>query len=93
MMKTRDAYMADIVVACVARIGLYGGLLAILAIMLSACTVSGPQDLLSGRPVVKSPLGDEQQNGTRNRQPQGGCDEKSGSTPTESLERFPKALS
>lgn len=90
-MKTRDAYMADFVVACVVRLWLYGGLLAILAIMLSACTVGGPQDLLSNRPAVKSPLGDDQGYGTRNRQPQGGCDEKSGTTPNKPLERLPSA--
>lgn len=93
MMKTRDAYMADFVLACVLRFGIYGGLLAILAIMLAACTVSDPRDLLSNRPAVKSPLGDDQGYGTRNRQPQGGCDEKSGTTPNEPVGRFPQAPS
>lgn len=92
-MKSRDAYMADFVLACVFRFGLYGGLLAICAIMLTNCTYSGPQDLLSGRPAVKSPLGDEQEYGTRNRQPHGGCDEKSGTTPIQPLERLPSAAS
>lgn len=92
-MKSRDAYMADFVFACVVRFGLYGGLMAILAIMLANCTFSGPQDLLSNRPAVKSPLGDDQEYGTRNRQPQGGCDEKSGTAPKQPLERLPSAAS
>lgn len=94
MSKLRDAYHADLVFAFVVRLGIWGGLVAILATMLAACSVTAPQDLLANRPaVVKSPLGDDQEAETRNRQPQGGCDEKSGYTPTLPLERFSKVVS
>lgn len=92
-MTTRDAYMADLVLSGVLRLGLYGGILAILAIVLSGCSISEPLDLLSGRPKVPQSLTGGDAAGTRNQQPHGGCDEKSGTTPTESLGRFPKTVS
>lgn len=92
-MTTRDAYMADIMVGVVVRIGMYCGILAILAIVLSGCSISEPLDLLSGRPKVPQSLTGGDAAGTRNQQPHGGCDEKSGTTPTESLGRFPKTVS
>lgn len=92
-MKPRDDYLLELLVACVVRYGLYCGSICLLAFALVGCTVGGPQDLLSGRPVVNSPLGDDRADRTRNQQPQGGCDEKSGTTPTEPLGRFPKAMS
>lgn len=92
-MTTRDAYMADLVLSGVLRLGLYGGILAILAIVLSGCSNSGPQDLLSGRPAVPRSLTEGDAAETRNRQPHGGCDEKSGTTPTWPMERLPQAIS
>lgn len=92
-MTTRDAYMADLVLSGVLRLGMYGGILAILAIVLSGCSKDGPQDLLSGRPAVRESLTHGDAAETRNRQPHGGCDEKSGTTPTWPMERLPQAIS
>ena len=84
--------MADHVFGVVLRIGLYGSILA-LALVLANCSVGNPTDLLSSRPAVPGPLGQGDATGTRNRLPHGGCDEKSGYTPTESLERLPTTQS
>jgi len=76
------------------RVGLLSGPLAILAMMLAGCSPfpSMPNPLANGL-GVRPPLevGGEAQ--TRNRLPQGGCDEKSDIAPTWSVDGFPQALS
>lgn len=80
-MSIRDGYYSDLLVAFVLRSGLFLGIVAILAMVLSGCSRSGPQDILPSMPAVNPQIaegGEDSQ--TRNQIPQRGCDEKSDSS-------------
>jgi len=84
----------DFVLRWAVRYGLLFGFMAILAMTLGACSPfpSVPNPLASGL-GVRPPLEVGPENQTRNRLPQGGCDEKSDVTPTWSVDGFPQTLS
>lgn len=79
-MRPYDTYRMELLVAFLVRVGLYGGIVAILAMILTNCSPFSTSD------VLKSPLpplaimpGEESR--TRNPiPPSGGCDEKSDSS-------------
>lgn len=84
-MKNQDGYWNDLVLAFVLRGWLLGGIMAISAIVLAGCTVSNPMDLFRSSPAVSGSLNRGEGAQTRNRLPQGGCDEKSDSSPLKPL--------
>lgn len=80
-MSIRDGYYTDLWIAFVLRSGLFCGILAILAIVLSGCSRSGPQDILPSMSAVTDPIvGQGEDSQTRNQLPHRGCDEKSDSS-------------
>nr|QDH89010.1 MAG: hypothetical protein H2Bulk353598_000002 [Leviviridae sp.] len=80
-MSSSDAYYADLVLSWVVRCWLYAGVLAVLAIGLSGCSRSGPQDILPSMSSDRSQLAESgETDQTRNRLPHRGCDEKSDSS-------------
>jgi hypothetical protein len=78
-MKLSDAYYADLVLAFHVRLWLYGGILAVLAIILSGCTGDRPQNILPSMSADSQPLAEGEGDQTRNQIPHRGCDEKSDS--------------
>lgn len=80
-----DSYRSGLVLAWMLRIGLYVGVLAILAITFTGCSVPKPSDILpkiSADTAISSGEG----NRTRNDEPQsGGCHEKSDYSPRKPL--------
>jgi hypothetical protein len=80
-MSIRDGYYQDLWIAFVLRTGLFLSVMAILAMVVSGCSRSGPQDILPSMPAVNPQIaegGEDSQ--TRNQIPQRGCDEKSDSS-------------
>lgn len=80
-----DAYRSDLRIAFLCRAVIALGMLSILASMLGAC--SADQDRSRALDLaVKGSYTPGEGNLTRNQPPQGGIDEKSGSTPTKPME-------
>lgn len=80
-MSSLDAYYTDLVVAFVVRLGLFLGILATIAIVLSGCARDNPQDILPSMSADSQPItADGETDLTRNQQPHRGCDEKSDSS-------------
>lgn len=79
-MPTYDSYYTGLVVAWLLRCGLYGGLLAIMAISFAGCSVPKPTDILP-RMSASTDISQREGTQTRNDEPQsGGCHEKSDSS-------------
>ena len=79
-MNDHEIYYADLTVSWVVRIGLYLGILAILATILSGCNRGAPQDILPSMSSERQQLADGDGDQTRNQIPNKGCDEKSDSS-------------
>ncbi len=79
-MNSSDDYYKDLTISWVVRIGLYLGGVAVLAMVLSGCGRSNPQDILPSMSSLSSPLESGETDQTRNRLPHRGCDEKSDSS-------------
>jgi len=84
-MNNWDGYYADLRIAFLCRAVISLGMLSILASMLGGCSA----DKDRSRAIdlgVKGSYTPGEMSSTRNQPPQGGIDEKSGSTPTKPLE-------
>jgi len=79
-MNNHGLYYADLTVSWVVRFGLYLGILAIIAIILSGCNRNAPQDILPSMSSERQQLADGDGDQTRNQIPHRGCDEKSDSS-------------
>jgi hypothetical protein len=79
-MNDHGLYYADLSVAWVVRLGLYLGIMAIFAIILSGCNRGAPQDILPSMSSERQQLADGDGDQTRNHEPHRGCDEKSDSS-------------
>lgn len=79
-MRPYDTYRMELLVAFLVRVGLYGGIVAILAMILANCSPPSAGDMLKGiSPPLAIMPGDESK--TRNDKPHdGGCHEKSDSS-------------
>lgn len=79
-MRPYDTYRMELLVAFLVRVGLYGGIVAVLAMILANCSPPSAGDMLKGiSPPLAITPGDESR--TRNPiPPSGGCDEKSDSS-------------
>lgn len=79
-MRPYDTYRMELLVAFLVRVGLYGGVVAILAMILANCSPPTAGDMLKGiSPPLAITPGDGSR--TRNDTPQdGGCHEKSDSS-------------
>jgi len=81
-MRPNDTYIADLVLAWVFRVGMYGGVLAIMA-MTTACspTLPDPLNLLPKRSAAPGVTqGEDSQTRNYNTPYDGGCNEKSDSS-------------
>lgn len=79
-MSTYDSYYRGAVVAWLLRIGLYGGIMAISAIVLSGCSVPKPLNILPSM-SADADISRREGHQTRNDEPHsGGCHEKSDSS-------------
>jgi hypothetical protein len=88
-MKLSDGYYADLVLATLFRVGFTLGILCIIAVVSSGCSRTTPTEPVSlDAGAVRRQLDDGEAAQTRNRLPQGGCDEKSDSSLTGPLRRL-----
>lgn len=79
-MPTSDSYYRGTMVAWILRIGLYAGVLAIMAITFVGCSVPKASDILPSM-SASSDISRREGTQTRNDEPQsGGCHEKSDSS-------------
>lgn len=82
-MRPYDTYRMELLVAFLVRVGLYGGIVAVLAIMFAACSPISPGSIFPSTEKILPPLAlaPVDESGTRNGIPQdGGCHEKSDSS-------------
>lgn len=86
-MKSWDGHEDGTVFDFLLRAGCVAICVAILTMLVAACSDRG-KDLLSSKSAVEGPYDLGSVSGTRNHTPHGGCDEKSGYTPTKPLERL-----
>lgn len=89
-MSYRDGYFTDLFLTISVRLGLLAGIICITAVILSGCTREPdrdpfPRKSLGNGAVERLPLEGGEATQTRNRFPQGGCDEKSDSSLKEPL--------
>jgi hypothetical protein len=87
-MNSSDGYRQDLFLAFLFRVGLFCGMLAVIAIILLGCSRSGPEDVLpstsAARPLF---LGPGEASQTRSQLPYNKeCDEKSDSSLRKPLE-------
>jgi len=83
----RDGYHLDLMLSFLARAVLYAGIIGFGAFALGGCSADKDRSRqidLGVKGAYTLPPGDAA--GTRNQVPQGGIDEKSGSTPTKSVD-------
>lgn len=92
-MSTRDGYYQDLLLANLLRIWVTLGFMAIFAIFLSGCSGNKAGTASSEVGAARDLLDRGDTSETRNRPPQGGCDEKSGSAPKWPSERLSEAIS
>jgi hypothetical protein len=81
-MRPYDTYRMELLVAFLVRVGLYGGIVAILATLIAGCSPTSPKDVIpSGMSLPPLAIMPEVESRTRNDIPQdGGCHEKSDSS-------------
>jgi hypothetical protein len=89
-MKPTDGYYSDLLLASLLRLGLFLGILSIIAVVSSGCSRDENRDVSPfGKLAARDPLDLGEAAQTRNRLPQGGCDEKSDSSLTGPTGRVP----
>lgn len=81
-MRPYDTYRMELLAAFLVRVGLYGGIVAILAMIFTGCSPTSPKDVIpSGMSLPPLAIMPDVESRTRNDIPQdGGCHEKSDSS-------------